>query len=149
MLPTILYLPLLLGAPVEAPTLWTALGITIRPATASLAAPRPSAAHLDIKLTEVDAAQVAVLLKDALPESFRNRLKGRIGRVVVEIRGDQVTMKADKLRLAGEWLTRAEGSADLKGRTYKLKLWAFGGMVEADGTLPEAGPAKGTASAAR
>jgi hypothetical protein len=90
-----------------------------------------------VTLTEVDAAQVANLLKDSLPAPVRDRLKGRIGKVAVQIRGDIVDVKAEKFRLAGEWLSRAEGTADLKTRKYKLKLWAFGGLMEAEGTLPQ------------
>jgi hypothetical protein len=97
-----------------------------------LTAPR----HVDVTLTELDAAQVAALAGDGLPAVLRDKLKGRIGKVALNVRGDAVTFKAEKFRLAGDWLSRAEGTADLKTRKYKLKLWAFGGLMEAEGALP-------------
>lgn len=137
MLPTLFYLPLLLTAPSEPPTLWSSLGITSRPALVNLEASRPPTRHFDITLTELDATQVAKLLEDSLPASIRDRLKGRIGKVAVSVRGDVVTLKAEKFRLVGDWLSRAEATADLKTRKYTVKMWAFGGLVEADGNLPK------------
>jgi len=98
-----------------------------------LTAPR----QVDVILTELDAAEVATLIGDDLPAAIRDRLKGRIGKVTIAIRGDQVTLKAEKFRLVGDWLSRAEATADLKARTYKLKMYAFGGLLEAEGALPQ------------
>jgi hypothetical protein len=139
MTPALVCLPLLLTGPEEPLTplgMLGMLGITAPTARISSGV-NLAIRHLDVTLTEVDAAQVAPLLKDSLPASFRDRLKGRIGKVAVTIRGDIVTVKAEKFRLAGEWLSRAEGTADLVTRQYRLKLWAFGGLMEAEGTLPE------------
>ena len=162
MTPTLLCLPLVLTGPVEPLTTLTILGITARTSplkydvslsgglmargkvlalggsgelgiTSGLVAPR----HVDVTLTELDAAQVAGLIGDALPASVRDKLKGRIGKVTLEVRGDTVNIKAEKFRVIGDWINRAEGTADLKTRKYKLKLWAFGGLLEAEGTIPE------------
>jgi hypothetical protein len=133
---TLLMLPLVFANPVDSPKVLASLGGTVRMAPKKTDVLLPTVRHLDVTLTEVDAAQVANLLKDSLPAPVRDRLKGRIGKVAVQIRGDTVEVKAEKFRLAGEWLTKAEGTADLKTRKYKLKLWAFGGLMEAEGTLP-------------
>lgn len=98
-----------------------------------LTAPR----HVDVTLKDVDAAQVAALAGDGIPDLLRDRLKGKIGKVALTVRGDAVAFKAEKFRLAGEWVTRAEGTADLKTRKYKLKVWAFGGLMEMEGALPK------------
>jgi hypothetical protein len=132
---TLVCLPLLFTGPVEPLSPLAMLGITVPTAPITAGVSR-IARHLDVTLTELDAAQVAPLLGDGLPASFRDRLKGRIGKVVVSIRGDTVRVQAEKFHLAGDWLTRAEGTADLVTRKYKLKLWAFGGLVEAEGDLP-------------
>jgi hypothetical protein len=160
--PTLLCLPLVLTGPVEPLTPLTVLGITAKTTplkydvslaggltargkviafggsgdigmATGLAAPR----QVDVTLTELDAAQVAGLLGDSLPAPIRDRLKGRIGKMVVAVRGDTVTIKADKFRLVGDWLSRAEGTADLKTGKYTIKMWAFGGLMEAEGNLPE------------
>ena len=140
MIPTLFLLPLVLSGPVEPLSPLTFLGITSRPTTpggnGSSADRMALARHLDFKATDLDAAEVVKLLGDSLPGSLRDRFKGRIGKVLVEVRGDTVTMKAEKLRLIGDWVTRAEGTADLKTRKYQLKLYAFGGLVEIGGVLP-------------
>ena len=162
MTPTLLCLPLALTGPVEPLTQLTVLGITARTSalkydvsvsggltahgklvalggsgeiglSTGLAAPR----QVDVTLTELDATQVAALLKDSLPDVIRDRLKGRIGKVVVNVRGDTVTIMAEKFRLVGDWLSRAEGTADLKTGKYTVKMWAFGGLLEAEGKLPD------------
>jgi hypothetical protein len=97
-----------------------------------LTAPR----HLDITLNELDATQVAGLIGESLPDLFRDKLKGKIGRVALTVRGDAVTFKAEKFRLVGDWVSRAEGTSDLKSRKYKLKVWAFGGLMEIEGKMP-------------
>jgi hypothetical protein len=160
--PTLLCLPLALTGPVEPLTQLTVFGITAKTTplkydvslaggltargkliafggsgeigmATGLTAPR----QVDVTLTELDAAQVAGLLQDSLPPAIRDRLKGRIGKVAVTVRGDTVTVKAEKFRLIGDWLSRAEGTADLKTGKYTVKMWAFGGLLEAEGTLPE------------
>ena len=162
MTPTLLCLPLALTGPVEPLTTLTVFGITAKTTplkydvslaagvtargklmafggsgeigmATGLKAPR----QVDVTLTELDAAEVAALLNDSLPAAIRDRLKGRIGKVVVAVRGDTVTIKAEKFRLTGDWLSRAEGTADLKTGKYTVKMWAFGGLLEAEGTLPE------------
>jgi hypothetical protein len=137
--PTLVCLPLLFSGPVEQFSPLSMLGIGVPTAPITTGASQ-LARHLDVTLTELDAVQVANLLGDGLPASIRDRLKGRIGKVVLSIRGDQVTVKAEKFRLVGDWLSRAEGTADLSTRKYKLKMWAFGGLVEAEGELPKQRP---------
>jgi hypothetical protein len=136
MTPTLVCLPLLFSGPVEQFSPLSVLGVGA-PTAPIAAGASQIARHLDVTLTELDAALVADLLGDGLPSTIRDRLKGRIGKVVLSIRGDTVTVKADKFRLAGDWLSRAEGTADLVTRKYKLKMWAFGGLVEAEGELPK------------
>jgi hypothetical protein len=142
MFPIFACLLLLPTTPANSPSLVTPVGVTspataIKPIALTTASP-----HLDITLSDLDAAQVGILLGESLPAAMRDRFKGRIGKVFVAIRGDQVTVKAEKIRLIGEWLTRAEGTADLKARTFKMKLWAFGGLVEAEGVLPNELPSR-------
>ena len=136
MIATLAYLPFLLTGPVEPLTPLGMFGVGAPTAPLSAGVSR-AVRYLDVTMTELDAAQVAPLFGDGLPAIIRDRLKGRIGKVVLAVRGDTVTVKAERFRLAGEWLTRAEGTADLRTRKYKLKLWAFGGLIEAEGTLPE------------
>jgi hypothetical protein len=160
--PTLLVLPLALTGPVEPLTPLTILGITAKATplkydvslkggltargkvlalggsgdigmATGLAAPR----QVDVTLTELDAVQVAALLGDSLPVVIRDKLKGRIGKVAVQVRGDIVTVNAEKFRLIGDWLSRAEGTADLKTGKYTMKMYAFGGLLEAEGKLPE------------
>ena len=162
MTPTLLMLPLALTGPVEPLTPLTILGITAKTTplkydvsltggltargkllafggsgdigmATGLTAPR----QVDVTLTELDASQVAGLLGDSLPAPIRDKLKGRVGKVVVAVRGDTVTVKAEKFRLIGDWLSRAEGTADLKTGKYTVKMYAFGGLLEAEGKLPE------------
>ena len=162
MTPTLLCLPLVLTGPVEPLTQFNFFGITAKTTplkydvslagglsargkliafggsgeigmATGLTTPR----QVDVTLTEVDAAQVAGLLGDSLPAAIRDRLKGRVGKDVVAVRGDTVTVKAEKFRLIGDWLSRAEGTADLKTGKYTVKMYAFGGLLEAEGKLPE------------
>ena len=162
MTPTLLILPLALTGPVEPLTQLNVFGIAAKTTplkydvslagglsargkvlalggsgeiglATGLTAPR----HVDVTLTEVDAIEVAKLLGDSLPAAIRDRLKGRVGKVVVAVRGDTVTLKAEKFRLVGDWLSRAEGTADLKTGKYTVKMYAFGGLLEAEGQLPE------------
>ena len=121
MLPTLIGLSLLVAHPARPP-----LPIQI---------PR-DALQFDVTLKEVDAAQVAGLLGNDLPAVLRDRFRGRIGRVLVTVNGDTVTVKADKFRMPGDWLSRAEGTMDLKTREYRAKLYAFGGLMEFTGTVP-------------
>jgi hypothetical protein len=120
MFPTLLYLQLLVAHP--APVVTAAI-------------PR-AAVQFDVTLKDLDATQVAGLLGDGLPAAVRDRFRGRIGRVVVSVNGDAMTLKADGFRMPGDWVSRAEGTMDLKTREYKAKLWAFGGLVEFTGTMP-------------
>jgi hypothetical protein len=139
MIPTFVCLPLLFTGPVEplSPLALFGVGAPTAPIATGVS---QLARHLDVTLTELDARQVAALFGDGLPASVRDRLKGRIGKVALSIRGNKVTVKAEKFRLVGDWLSRAEGTADLGTRKYKLKLWAFGGLVEAEGELPRDRP---------
>jgi len=139
MISTLVCLPLLFTGPVEPLSPLSMLGIIVptAPITAGIS---QITRHLDVALTDLDAAQVATLLGDGLPAPVRDRLKGRIGKVVLSVRGDTVSVTAEKFRLTGDWLSRAEGTADLVTRKYKLKMWAFGGLVEAEGELPRQRP---------
>lgn len=121
MLPTLIGLSMLVAHPARPP-----LPIQI---------PR-EALQFDVTLKDVDAAQVAALLGNDLPTLLRDRFRGRIGRAVVSVNGNALTVKADKFRMPGDWLSRAEGTMDLKTRAYTAKLYAFGGLMEFTGTVP-------------
>src|SRR5262245_57809562 len=119
MFPVSLVLSLALATPSVSPGALSSVGTAAaRKATGSDVA-SSNVRHLDVTLSDIDAAQLGSLLGDSVPAYLRDRLKGRIGKVVVAVRGDQVTMKAEQFRLNGDWLARAEGTADLKARTYK------------------------------
>jgi hypothetical protein len=162
LLSTLICLPFALSGPVEPLTKIQVLGITVRATplkydaslangvegrgrvqafggsgTIGMATGLKAPRHLDVKLNDVDAVEVSALLGDALPASIRDKMRGRIGLVELAIRGDAVTVKASQFRLIGDWLAKAEGTLDLKTRKYKMKMWAFGGLLEAEGKLPE------------
>jgi hypothetical protein len=161
LLSILISLPLAISGPVEPLTAVNVLGIPVRTTplkydvslangieargrlqafggagTIGLATGLKAPRHVDVKLNDVDAAEVAALIGDALPATFRDKLRGRIGLVELAIRGDSVSVKANQFRLVGDWLAKAEGTFDLKTRKYKLKMWAFGGLLEAEGKLP-------------
>jgi len=121
MLPTLICLPLLLAHPAK-----PVLPIVI---------PRADL-QFDVTLKELDAAQVAALLGDGLPAALRDKFRGRIGQVVMTVHAETLTVKATGFRMPGDWVSRIEGTMDLKTREYKAKLYAFGGLMEIAGTVP-------------
>ena len=91
---------------------------------------------MEVTFKELDAAQVTGLLGDAVPSAFRDKFRGKIGKVVLTIHAETMTVKATGFRMPGDWLSRVEGTMDLKTRAYTAKLYAFGGLMEVSGTVP-------------
>lgn len=91
----------------------------------------------DVTVTvhDADAGQVTALFD--LPAGIRTRLVGKIGSVVLTVHGDALTLVATGFRLKGDWLSRIEATGDLKAKTVRAKVFAFGGLIEYSGKLPE------------
>lgn len=87
-----------------------------------------------VTIHDADAGQVTALFD--LPAGIRTRLVGRIGSVVLTVKGDALTLTATGFRLRGDWLSRIEATGDLKKKTYTARIYAFGGLATVDGKLP-------------
>lgn len=90
--------------------------------------------ELDVRGARAEA--VAALLD--LPAAVRDRLTGRIDRVVLTVKGDALTLRATGFGgRVGGLVTRIEATADLRTRAYKAKAAVLGGELTAEGLLPE------------
>lgn len=91
---------------------------------------------VELDVRDADAAAVAALLD--LPAAVRARMTGRVGRVRLTIKGDALTLTATRFGgRVGELVSRIDATADLRTRAYKAKAAVLGGVLTAEGLLPE------------
>jgi hypothetical protein len=95
----------------------------------------PSTVHILVKDAKVE--ELVKGIGGDLPAWLKPKLVGRIGQVVIDVKGDDVAVTATSFRIPGDPVSRIEVKANLKTRGYKAKLYALGGLAEAEGTLPE------------
>jgi hypothetical protein len=93
--------------------------------------------EVDVRLKDVDVAEVAALLGDELPAWLKPKLKGKIGVVTIAVRGDRLTLAATGFRIPGDPVARLDLEADLKTRKFTAKIKALGGLAIVAGELPK------------
>jgi hypothetical protein len=94
--------------------------------------PPPPTATLTLR--DADVATLASLVE--FPAWLKPKLVGRVGLVVLVIRGDRFELKADHFRIPGDPIKSVVATGSLAAGTVKVRAEAFGGLAEFEGRVP-------------
>lgn len=89
-----------------------------------------------VTLRDIEPARVLAATGARVPAWARLALAGKVGRVVLRVRGRAFDLEASDVRTAGRPVVRAWAVGDLKAMTLRAKVYALGGVAEYSGRLP-------------
>jgi hypothetical protein len=65
------------------------------------------------------------------------RLEGRIGQLLIEFRGNIVTLHANKFYIQGDPIRTIKAYYNRRTEYWYIKAEALGGIIELDGVIPK------------
>jgi hypothetical protein len=103
--------------------------------TLTIFPPKPDLAlrFKDISITQALGAAKLVGIKLELPF----KVEGRVGLLLVELRGKVVTLQVEGIRIEGDYIRWVRGSYNRRNEQWALKAEALGGLIELEGVIPK------------
>ena len=90
----------------------------------------------DISITQALGAARMVGLKTDFPIS----LEGRLGLLLIEVRGNIVTLQASKISIQGDPIRSVKAVYHRRTEEYSIRAEALGGLIELAGVMPKGAP---------
>jgi hypothetical protein len=87
----------------------------------------------DISITQAIGSAKLVGIKLDLPF----KIEGRVGLLVVELRGKVVMVRAERISVAGDYVRWVRGYYNRRTEQWALKAEALGGLIELEGVIPK------------
>lgn len=110
------------------PTTFLTLFLAVHPVKADM-----TLRFQDISIAQAMSAARLVGLKTELPVP----LEGRIGMLLIELRGNLVSVNANKLYIQGDPIRSIKAYYNRRTEYWHAKAEALGGIIELDGVLPK------------